>query len=69
MTFDKLARQLLWRVRNLHNGYHELNRRAKVEAEMFECAAGKAPMPDAAKLREWAIRLGVPEGFKKEGKA
>lgn len=58
--------RLLWRLRNLREGYHELNRRAKVEAELFECVSGKRPMPDKQKLREWAVRLGVPEAFRQQ---
>ena len=58
-------RRLVWRLRNLRNGYHELNRRAKVEVELFECVAGKRPMPDKQQLREWAVRLGVPEAFRR----
>lgn len=36
-------------------------RRAVVEQSLFDMAAGKLPMPDAAKLREMAIYLGVPK--------
>jgi hypothetical protein len=35
--------------------------RAKVEDELLRAARGADSMPDAAKLREWAQRLGVPE--------
>lgn len=37
-----------------------LNRRVSVEQELFDMAAGKKPMPDAAKLRELANKLGKP---------
>lgn len=37
-----------------------LNRRVAVEQELFDMAAGKKPMPDAAKLRELAMKLGDP---------
>lgn len=37
-----------------------LNSRVKVEQELFDMAAGKKPMPDAAKLRELAVKLGDP---------
>jgi hypothetical protein len=40
-----------------------LNRRVKVENFLFECAAGKRPVPDQAKCRELALQLGVPESF------
>lgn len=61
-----MIRRICWRLRNLRDGYHELNRRAKVEAEMWECIAGKRPMPDKNTLRDWAIRLGVPAEFTKK---
>jgi|SRR6267154_961318 len=40
-----------------------LNRRAKVEEEMLRAAAGMAKENSliADKLRDWALRLGVPE--------
>lgn len=57
--------RLVWRLRNLSGGYHELNQRAKVEAELFECVSDKRPMPDKNQLREWAVRLGVPEEFRR----
>lgn len=38
-----------------------LNSRVGVEQELFDMAAGKKPMPDAAKLRELAVRLGDPK--------
>ena len=59
-----MIRRIIWRLRNLRSGYNELNRRAKVEAEMWECIAGKRAMPDKNTLRDWAIRLGVPEEFR-----
>lgn len=37
-----------------------INRRATIEQELFDMAAGKLPMPDAAKLRDMAMRLGDP---------
>lgn len=58
-------RRLLWRLRNLRDGYHELNRRAAVEQELWNAANGKAPMPDREKLRDWALRLGVPDEFRR----
>lgn len=61
---DKL-RRIIWKIRNLRDGFHELNRRAAVEQEMWNCVNGKSPMPDSAKLREWALRLGVPKEFKR----
>jgi hypothetical protein len=40
-----------------------LNRRAKIEQELFDCAVGKAPLPDKEKCKEWALRLGKPENM------
>lgn len=37
-----------------------LNRRVTIEQRMFDAAAGKRQMPDAAELRDWAIELGTP---------
>jgi hypothetical protein len=37
-----------------------ISRGVKIEVEMFDCVAGKAPMPDKDKLRDWALRLGTP---------
>ncbi|NDZ11541.1 hypothetical protein C7T35_01170 [Variovorax sp. WS11] len=37
-----------------------INRSVYVEQELFNMAAGKKPMPDAAKLRELANKLGIP---------
>lgn len=37
-----------------------LTRRASVEQELFDMAAGKKPMPDADALRALALRLGTP---------
>jgi hypothetical protein len=54
----------IWRLRNLRNGYHELNRRAKVEQELWNVVNGKAPLPDQEKCRDWALRLGVPDEFR-----
>jgi hypothetical protein len=38
-----------------------LNRRVAVENEMWNCICGKHELPDKNKLKEWAIKLGVPE--------
>jgi hypothetical protein len=54
----------IWCLRNLRNGYYELNRRAKVEQELWDAANGKAPLPDQEKCRDLAVRLGVPDEFR-----
>ena len=35
-------RRIIWRLRNLNHGYHEINRRAAVEQEMWNCVHGKS---------------------------
>lgn len=49
-----------YRVLNFMGGADSLNRRVAVEQELFDCASGKRPLPDAAKCRELALRLGTP---------
>jgi hypothetical protein len=49
--------------------YHEarsedFKRRVRVEQYLYDAAAGKAPLPDAAKCRELAVVLGVPDEFR-----
>ena len=39
----------------------ELNRRAAVEQELWDCYRGKNPLPDKAQCRDWALRLGIPD--------
>ena len=34
--------------------------RVSIEQRLFDAAAGKRPMPDAAELRAWAVELGTP---------
>lgn len=41
-----------------------LNRRVSVEQELFDCAAGKRPLPTAEQCREMALRLGVPDEYR-----
>lgn len=57
--------RLFWRLLNLKDGYHELNRRAAVEQQLWLAASGKTPMPDRQQLREWALQLGVPSEFRR----
>lgn len=37
-----------------------LNRRAKVEQELWDIYHDKQPLPDKEKCRQWALALGVP---------
>lgn len=48
-----------WRF--LRHAGRMLNRRVEVEQELFDCAHGKRPLPDAAQCRQWALRLGTPD--------
>ena len=59
-----------WKYRLLiiRRSGEELNRRATIEAYLLDCAAGKKPLPDAAKCRELALKLGVPGDFGKRGR-
>lgn len=41
-----------------------LNRRAEVETELFDMAAGKRPLPTAEDCRRMAIKLGVDPDFR-----
>ncbi len=44
----------------LWNYAKSLNARADVETYLYDAARGKKPLPDAAKCRELAIKLGNP---------
>jgi hypothetical protein len=55
-----VLRRLLYRWIWIHGYERSLAERAKVEDELLRAARGADPMPDAAKLREWSQRLGVP---------
>ena len=63
---DRIARELEEAAQALEAGPLDalltqiLNRRVTIEQRMFDAAAGKRPMPDAAELRDWAIELGTP---------
>jgi len=46
-----------------------LNRRAEVEEKLLRAARGADPMPDAATLKAWAARLGVPSAWQTYGQA
>lgn len=56
-----MMRRWLQLLRNFRNYPKELNRRAKVEQQMWDCYHGKAELPDKEQLRLWALELGVPE--------
>ena len=51
------ARRLKWYC-------DDLNRRSRVEAHLFDCAAGKRPLPTPDDCRRLALDLGVPEEYR-----
>lgn len=57
----KQLRNRWWLIR--HHG-DALNRRVKVENYLLKAAAGKEPLPDAAKCRELAYELGIPSSWR-----
>lgn len=61
----RLADQAKAYNQHLINCDKDLNRRANVERAMFDCIAGKKPMPDKEMLKEWALKLGVPDEYRK----
>lgn len=54
----------VWVVRNYRNYAAELNRRAAVEQQLWDCWHGKRPLPDKEQCAEWARKLGVPDEFR-----
>jgi len=56
-----------WKYRFLifMDGDDAMNRRVSVEIYLLDCAAGKKPLPDAAKCRELALKLGTPTNWMK----
>ncbi len=66
----RMTRILNWwrrwvrRVRNVRDFARELDRRGRVEQELFAAATGARPLPDAAQCRAWAIRLGTPDDLR-----
>ena len=61
-------RSLIFAIVRIRNYADDLNRRVSVEAQMLSAAEGKRPMPDAAQLREWATKLGVPDWLRRKTK-
>ena len=55
----------LWKLRYIFMGYiwrgQQMNRLVEVEEDLRKMATGKLPLPDAAKCRELAIRVGTPK--------
>ena len=56
--------RLRYRVKHFKSYGAEINRRAAVEAELFDMAAGKKPLPGADDCRRLAIKLGVPDEYR-----
>jgi hypothetical protein len=57
-------RRFIYRQRFLRDFERSLARRALVEDELLKMSRGRLPLPDAAKCRELAQRLGVPENWR-----
>jgi len=38
-----------------------MNNVTTVEQWLYECAAGKRPLPDKQMCRKWARKLGIPD--------
>lgn len=52
--------RLKYRLLEFYRAGEQINRRVKVEQFLFDCAAGKHPLPNAEKCRELALFLGTP---------
>lgn len=65
MRIIRKLRRWRWVLVNFRNYPKELNRRVEVENELLMAASGKAPLPDREKCRELAMRLGVPDCWRK----
>ena len=57
-------RRLRYRIAKFRSFGAEINRRAAVEAELFDMASGKKPLPSADDCRRLAIKLGVPDEYR-----
>lgn len=57
-------RRLRYRIAKFRSFGAEINRRAAVEAELFDMASGKKPLPTADDCRRLAIKLGVPDEYR-----
>lgn len=64
MPVREVVTRLGYRWKGLRWRLNSLGERVKVEVELWECAAGKRPLPDKAKCREWAQRLGIPKDLR-----
>lgn len=57
-------RRLRYRIAKFRGFGQELQRRGAVEAELFDMAAGKKPLPTADDCRRLALKLGVPDEYR-----
>lgn len=64
-----VVRRWIYAFRNFRNYPAELNRRASVEQQMWDCVAGRKPMPNREQLAEWARKLGIPDWMRERMKA
>lgn len=56
--------RLKYRLLAMHDCRERLNRTSDVEDELLKMARGLLPLPDKAKCRDLAQRLGVPDAFR-----
>lgn len=52
--------------RTWRNTSHDLNRRVTVENRLWAAAAGDRPPPDANECRDLALKLGVPDSYRRD---
>ena len=58
------ARRGVYVVRNYRNYAKDLNRRAAVEQQLWDCFHGKRTLPDRQQCAEWARKLGIPDEYR-----
>lgn len=61
----KTIRRWIYIIRTFKNHAKDLNRRAGVEQELWNCYHGKRELPDKEQCKKWALTLGVPDSFNK----
>ena len=60
--------RMWYRAAWLRSLERQANERARVEQDLYQCANGKAPLPDRQQCREWARRLGVLPAHRASGR-
>lgn len=62
-----MIRRLKMIFANVKGRSDDLSRRVTVENYLWGASAGRNPLPDKAKCKELAIKLGVPQKYQKHG--